>query len=169
MFVSQTVIGYLERSGVDFELVEHAHSGTSLHTAHLAHIDPHKLAKAVLLTHGGQYLLAVIPASGRVDRGALERLFGVPSFELADEEDMTAVFDDCVVGALPVVGPAFGVRTAIDDALLDAEDVYFEAGDREHLVHVKRAQFRRLMGPSPHAAISHRSHAHLHPPKQRHA
>jgi Ala-tRNA(Pro) deacylase len=163
MFVSQTVMGYLERSGVDYELVAHPHSATSLQTARAAHIEPHKLAKAVLLSDEEEFLLAVIPASGRVNRWALERLVDVDSLSLAAEDDMPVVFRDCERGALPIVGPAFGVRTALDDALLDADEIYFEAGDHEHLVHMTQEQFQRLMAGHPHGTISHPSHAHLHP------
>jgi Ala-tRNA(Pro) deacylase len=162
MFVSQTVMGYLERSGVDFDLVVHPHSATSLQTARVARIEPEQLAKAVLLSDEAEYWLAVIPASGRVNRWALESLVDADALSLAAEEDMPTVFRDCERGALPIVGPAFGVRTAYDDALLESEDVYFEAGDHEHLVHMKREQFQRLMAGHPHGAISHRSHAHLH-------
>jgi Ala-tRNA(Pro) deacylase len=163
MFVSQTVVGYLERSGVDYDLVVHPHSATSLQTARAARIEPHKLAKAVLLSDEEEFWLAVIPASGRVNRWALERLVDVDSLSLAAEEDMPVVFRDCERGALPIVGPAFGVRTALDDALLDADEVYFEAGDHEHLVHMTQEQFQRLMAGHPHGPISHPSHAHLHP------
>lgn len=165
MFVSRTVISYLERSGVSFDVVAHPESTTSLQTAKTAHIEPRKLAKAVLLTSNKNYWLAVIPASGRVNRTALERLLNVDSLSFASEEELPDVFRDCERGALPIVGPAFGVRTALDDSLLDADEVYFGAGDHEHLVHMTQAQFRQLMHFHPHGAISHPSHAHLHPRK----
>ena len=157
MYVSQTVMGYLDRAGVDYDLISHRHSATSLATARAAHIEPEKLAKGVLMFDEEEYWLAVIPASRRVNRWALESLVDADPLSLATEEDMPALFRDCECGALPVVGPAFGVRTAIDDALLAAEDVYFEAGDHEHLVHLTREEFHRLMHGHPHGAISHLS------------
>jgi Ala-tRNA(Pro) deacylase len=53
------------------------------------------------------------------------------------------------------VGEAFGVRTAVDDELLASDDVYFEAGDHEHLVHVRHDDFARLMGHQLHGRISY--------------
>ena len=35
------------------------------------------------------------------------------------------IFRDCERGALPIVGDAFGLRTAFDDELLHVDDVYF--------------------------------------------
>lgn len=159
MFVSQTVMGYLERAGIDFDLVVHRHSAHSLQTARNAHIEPAQLAKGVLMFDDEEYWLAVIPASRRVNPWALESLLDTEHMSLANEEDMPTVFRDCERGALPIVGPAFGVRTAFDDDLLEEDHVYFEAGDHEHLVHLSREQFQRLMAGAPHGSISHRSRA----------
>jgi len=155
MFVSQTVMGYLERAGVDFELVAHRHSSSSMQTARAAHIEPWQLAKGVLMEDEDEYWLAVVPATHRVNRWALESLIDTERLVLAHEEEMPAVFRDCERGALPAIGPAFGVRTALDDALLETDEVYFEAGDHEHLVHVTRQQFRQLMAGQPHGLISY--------------
>jgi Ala-tRNA(Pro) deacylase len=159
MFVSQTVMGYLERSGIDFDLVTHRHSAHSLQTARNARIEPEQLAKGVLMFDDEEYWLAVIPASRRVNRWALESLLDTECMSMANETDMPAVFRDCERGALPIVGPAFGVRTAFDDDLLEEDDVYFEAGDHEHLVHLTRDQFQRLVTGHPHGSISHGSRA----------
>ena len=160
MFVSQTVMGYLESAGIDFELVTHRHSAHSLQTARNAHIEPEQLAKGVLMFDDDGYWLAVIPASRRVNRWAIESICDTEHLTFAGEEDMPALFRDCERGALPICGPAFGVRTIYDDDLLEADDVYFEAGDHERLVHVTREQFQRLMANQLHGAISHRSQPH---------
>jgi Ala-tRNA(Pro) deacylase len=157
MYVSQIVMGYLERAGVDFDLVSHRRSATSMQTARAARIEPDKLAKGVLMFDEEEYWLAVIPASRRVNRWALESLVEADPLSLAAEDDMPVVFRDCERGALPIVGPAFGVRTAFDDSLLELDELYFEAGDHEHLVHLTRDQFMRLVMGHPHGAISHRA------------
>ena len=46
MYVSQTLMGYLDRKGVDFELVTHRHTACSHETARAAKIEPKQLAKA---------------------------------------------------------------------------------------------------------------------------
>ena len=157
MYVSQTVMGFLERSGIDYDLVTHRHSAHSLQTARNARIEPEQLAKGVLMFDDEEYWLAVIPASCRVNRWALESLIGSEHMSFAGEEHMPQLFRDCERGALPICGNAFGVRTAFDDHLLESDDVYFEAGDHEHLVHLTRNQFLRLVMGHPHGAISHRS------------
>ncbi len=155
MSVSQTVMGFLDRSGVDFDLVVHRRTGSSSETARLAKIPPSKLAKAVLLVEPEEYVLAVVPASRRVNPYALRELLDRDPLVIADESDMPFIFRDCERGALPVVGPAFGLTTVIDDALLHRRELYFEAGDHEHLVHIAGSEFERLMADQPHGPISY--------------
>jgi Ala-tRNA(Pro) deacylase len=154
MFVSQTVLNYLDREGVDFDLVTHEHSSCSHETARAARIAPRELAKGVLM-RGRDYMLAVVPASRHVNAFAVSELLDGELVTFALESEMPFIFRDCERGALPIVGQAFGVRTAIDDALLANGDVYFEAGDHERLVHLRQGDFTRLMRHQPHGAISY--------------
>jgi Ala-tRNA(Pro) deacylase len=155
MFVSQTVVSYLDRLGIEHEMLMHRHTACSGQTAHAAQIAPKQLAKAVLMRSNDDYVLAVVPASRYVNPQALQRLLGSDPMTFASEDEMPYIFRDCETGALPIVGDAFGLKTAVDDALLDLRDVYFEAGDHEHLVHVNHDAFVRLVGGGPHGAICH--------------
>jgi len=157
MFVSQTVVSYLDRLGIEHEMVTHPHTACSGETAHAAKIEPKQLAKGVLLRSNDDFVLAVVPASRYVDPLALQRLLGSERVTFASEEDMPFIFRDCETGAVPIVGEAFGVKTAVDDTLLNMRDVYFEAGDHEHLVHVHHEAFMRLLGGVPHGSICHRA------------
>jgi Ala-tRNA(Pro) deacylase len=153
MFVSQTVMGFLDRQGIDFELLSHKHTGDSTATARAAHIEPTKLAKGVLLCDAEEFVLAVVPASKHVNLFALRELLDTDSLSFAPENDMQYIFRDCERGALPVVGSAFGLTTAVDEDLLGQGDIYFEAGDHEHLVHLTGNQFQRMMAGQPHGHI----------------
>lgn len=157
MFVSDTVMGHLDRIGVEHDVVTHSHTACSAETASSAQIDRAKLAKGVLMRSDADYVLAVVPASRHVNPIALQELLGRNEVSLADENEMPYIFRDCETGALPIVGMAFGVKTAFDDELLDLGDVYFEAGDHEHLVHLKQEAFARLVGNEAHGRISRRS------------
>ena len=157
MYVSQTVVGFLDRQNVDFEMVAHPHTATSTATARAARIAPERLAKAVLMRGEDDYLLVVVPASRKVNPYAVRELLDEEGLVFAEEGEMPAVFRDCERGALPAVGEAFGLRTAIDDSLLAIDDVYFEAGDHEHLVHLSHDAFVRLMQHQQHGRISHRA------------
>jgi Ala-tRNA(Pro) deacylase len=154
MFVSDTVMGHLDRIGVEHDIVTHRHTACSAETARAAQIGRDNLAKAVLMRNDGDYVLAVVPASRHVNPMALQQLLGGSEVSLANEDEMPYIFRDCETGALPIVGMAFGVKTAFDDELLGLPDVYFEAGDHEHLVHLDHEAFAQLVGSEIHGRIS---------------
>jgi len=153
MFVSQTVMGFLGDREVDFDVLTHRRTATAIGTARAAHVDPKSLAKAVLLHDSDDYLVALVAASQRVNRWAVEEMLDTPPLQFADEADMSYLFRDCLLGAIPALGSAYGLTTVIDDSLLGRSDIYFEGGDHEHLVHLRGEDFARLMRDQPHGVI----------------
>lgn len=156
MTIAKRLQWYLEQHGLDYEMVQHARSSTSLESARAARIPAGKLAKCVLLEDERGYLLAVLPASCQVDFDEVEdrvkRALG-----LASEAEVGELFDDCEVGAVPPAGPVYGVPTLVEDSLLRMPDVYLESGDHEGLVHVSGPAFRQLVAQSLHGRFSHPS------------
>ncbi|OOY42615.1 hypothetical protein BOV91_06455 [Solemya velum gill symbiont] len=73
---------------------------------------------------------------------------------LATEEEVAQVFSDCQVGAIPPTGLLYDIDTIVDEALLSQPEIYFEAGDHEHLIHMQRDDFGKLMGDAIHLDIS---------------
>ena len=153
MAIAITLKEYLDYSGVDYDLVEHPYSLTSMHAAEEAHISGENLAKGVVLQDGEHYLVAVVPATHMVLLGKLRKQFK-RYFSLAEEKDLHDLFTDCSVGAVPPIGNAYSVEVIFDDRLNECGDVYFEAGDHTDLVHVSAVDFRCLMGNARHGEIS---------------
>jgi Ala-tRNA(Pro) deacylase len=65
------------------------------------------------------------------------------------------VFRDCASGAVPPIGPAYGLETVVEERLLAEPDVYFEGGDHESLVHVRGEAFRELVCGARHGRFAH--------------
>jgi Ala-tRNA(Pro) deacylase len=59
-------------------------------------------------------------------------------------------FPDCDAGAVPALGPAYGLDTIWDDGLLERSDLYFDAGDHEPLLHVSTTDFAGMLGRGWH-------------------
>ncbi len=95
----------------------------------------------------------MLPASRRISLDDVREQLGRP-LELATEPELGDIFDDCQVGAVPPIGRAYGIPTIVDESLLYLEEVYFEAGDHEDLVHVKGTAFARLMSGVQQAPLS---------------
>jgi len=86
-----------------------------------------------------------VPASERLDVARLQAALRRPQLDFLPEDQLDALFYDCDKGAIPPLGPDYRVPTVVDMRLRDVDDVYFEAGDHEDLVHVDQTSFRRLM------------------------
>jgi Ala-tRNA(Pro) deacylase len=160
---AMSVEDFLDRHHVAHELVSHEWTGSSLETARAAHLSPERIAKGVLLNADGKYVLAVTRADCQLDLDELTRQLQMP-VALATRNDIEAVFDDCAEGAVPPLGPAYGLETVWDDELAKEPDLYFELGDHMHLVHVRTRDYLALLGDRHHASFSERpegAHASL--------
>jgi Ala-tRNA(Pro) deacylase len=152
MAIARRLQWYLDQLALSYELVRHAHTETALDSARAAHIPSGKLAKCVLLEDERGYLLAILPASCRLDLDEIEGQVH-RKLELASESEVGELFGDCEVGALPATGGVYNVPTLVDDSLLRLPDVYFEGGDHEELVHLSGTAFRALLAQSRHGRI----------------
>jgi Ala-tRNA(Pro) deacylase len=142
MKIAERISRLMGEEKVTFELIDAA---VTTSTPRGERLPEAKLAKAVLLKHRGGYLLAVTPYRNEVDPNAVEMMTG-HRCEPASADEIPSVFDDCRIEAVPPMGDVYGVPTLVHDSLMLADDVYFEAGDPQHLVHVDREGFCRLMG-----------------------
>jgi Ala-tRNA(Pro) deacylase len=153
MGIASTVRDYLDEAGVHYDLVHHPYTPNSKRAADAASVPPDHLAKPVMLEDEKGYLMAVVPASRRVELSSLERQLG-RRLVLATERELLDLFSDCSKGAVPAIGQAYGVDVIWDDCLASCPDVYFEAGDHTDLVHMSGKEFTFLMGRKPHGRIS---------------
>ena len=153
MATSITVQQFLDESRLPFELVTHPHSSTSLQSAKAAHIEPFQMAKAVLLEEHGQLVMALLPATKHLHLGTLRRQFK-REFGMATEQTVRQIFCDCEPGAIPALGGAYGIETIWDDSLMNSADLYFEAGDHEHLVRLRTEDFLEFVRECQHGEFS---------------
>ncbi len=148
MAMAAQVESLLARTGARYELLAHPGSQTSIQTADLADIPGDRLVKGVVLEDEQGKLIAALPATRSVHIGHLTTQLD-RRLRLADEDEIPALFPDCKPGAVPPLGPAYDLRMIVDASLDAQQEVYFEAGDHEHLVHMSAAQYRSLIGSAP--------------------
>lgn len=149
MAIAITLENYLKEMRVPFEVLPHPKAMTSLRTASAAHIPPHRMAKAVMLEDEMGYMMAIVPADRRVHLGALREQLG-RTMGLATEPELGTMFKDCALGAIPPLAAAYGIEAVVDDELMEGNEVYFEAGDHEEVVRMRRDDFLRLLGAARH-------------------
>lgn len=153
MSVSHALENYLSESRVPFELLEHPRSSTSIQSARSAHITPAQLAKAVVVRRGDERMMCVLPSTHQLMLDWVDRDYG-GHYQLVAEDELAGLFPDCETGAVPPLGQAYGMKVVWDNSLRHAEEVYLEAGDHRHLVHLDRKDFMSLMSTQDHATIS---------------
>lgn len=153
MAIATTLKDFLDSHALHYDAVRHRHSQTSREAASAAHQPGSKVAKVLLCNDGERYLLVVLPADRRLHLGRLHSILG-RHVGLATEDEVGDVFEDCALGAIPPAGPLYDLDTVVDDALLEQDEVYFEAGDHEQLVHMLQPDFRKLLGDAQHGDVS---------------
>lgn len=154
MALAKTVQEFMAQRSIPYDLIAHPHTGSSHETAEAAHVGEDHIAKAVLVKDRTGYAMVVVPAANRVDLEHLHKELN-RNFELAAENEIAPLFSDCETGAIPPIGPAYGVETFMDDALGSLANVYFEAGDHAELVHTRGDDFRALLSGVRHGWYSH--------------
>ena len=156
MTIAMTQERFLVQRNAEYDLLLHRRTGSSRETAAVAHIPEDHIAKAVVVKDGADYAIVIIPASRWLQMAKLRKELG-RNLQLATEEEIAPLFNDCERGAVPPLGPAYGVETLLDEVLSSLDDVYFEAGDHQQLVHIRGESFQALLRGVQRGYYSHDS------------
>lgn len=154
MAIPPTVKRFLKEHHVDYDVVAHSRTLTSMETAAQAHVPGDHLVKCVIIEDDQGYLMVALPSTHRLELGQLHRQLQ-RNLGLATERELAGIFVDCDPGAIPPIGLAYGIETLVDDRLLQMDDVYFEAGNHEELIHVSGKQFQNMVLGARHGHFSH--------------
>lgn len=154
MTIAPKLQDFLATRQVAYEVLSHPRTLSSSASAQAAHVPGRRLAKAVVVEDDRGYVLAVLPSTHHVALSELGKALHRTGLHLAHEEELAKLFDDCDLGALPLTGQAYGMPVIVDEDLDAQPEVYFEAGDHEHFVHMTQGEFFRLTADAPRAHFS---------------
>jgi len=157
MAIAQTVKNYLDQKAVQYELKTHPHSGSSHETSLASHVSEDHIAKGVIVKDASGYAMIIVPAINYVEMKHVRKELG-RELELVEEDEFARLFPDCEAGAVPPLGPAYQIETFLDEALTTLANVYLEAGDHEHLLHLSGDAFKTLLSGVRHGHFSHEKH-----------
>jgi Ala-tRNA(Pro) deacylase len=137
----------LEEAGVDFDVLEHAHTERAVDEAAALGIGPEEVAKTLVLVAQGENVRAVLAASERIDLHKVAALLGISGkkVHLASEDDLARSYSDFELGAVPPLGGRED-RVIIDERLARRDSVVLEAGSHDRSVRLKAADLVRLSG-----------------------
>jgi Ala-tRNA(Pro) deacylase len=145
------LIADLDASGCRYRLIEHAPEGR---TELVSALRGHALARAakclVLLVKIGKkqtrYVLAVVPGDARLDLAAVKALLGASYVALAGAGKAEQLAGSVTGTVLPF---SYDERLELiaDPALLDCDELYFNAGRLDRSVALASEDYLRLAGP----------------------
>jgi Ala-tRNA(Pro) deacylase len=126
------VVDFLRSRRIRFETFLHQPASSAARLAGSAHIPGRNVAKTVVVRTSEGFALAVLPATSRVnlERFAAALRVDRAGVRLATVDEISQIFLDCEPGAIPPFGRLYGLRTAVDESLLEAEIVVFRTNAR---------------------------------------
>ena len=142
-----TVIDFLDKSGVKYEVTEHKPAFTAQRMAAAEHEPGKYVAKPVIIRADDKYLMCVVAACYKIDLGALKKQLGAKKVELAEEKDMGKIFGDCELGAEPPFGNLYDLTTIMDKALEADDHITFQAGAHDKAIRMSMADYIKLVKP----------------------
>ncbi|MEQ8786869.1 MAG: YbaK/EbsC family protein [Pirellulaceae bacterium] len=143
------VARFLQDRGVGFEVIDHEEAYDAQRVAQAVCVPGREVAKTVLLRADGGYVyvVAVLPATKRIDIEKAAKVLGGGRVEIADEEEITRHCPDCEVGVLPPFGSQYGMQTMVDRSLCEDEEIVFEANTHREAVRMRFDDFKRIEEP----------------------
>lgn len=138
---------FLDRNQVKYVCITHSKAFTAQEVAESAHITGREMAKTVIVQLDGQMAMAVLPANRKIVLQDLREVTGSEEVKFASEEEFKKRFPDCETGAMPPFGNLYGMDVYLSDALLDNEQIAFNAGSHTEVMKVAFDDFERLVNP----------------------
>ena len=146
MLMPRRLESHLNRKQIPYSMIFHSPADSAQVAASAMHLPGKDVAKAVALQAGGREILAVLPASHRINFEKLSAIVGAP-VRLMDEEAFSEVFPDCERGVISPFGELYGVPVYLDEALAEDPEIILSAGTHSDCVRMGSVDFVQLAEP----------------------
>jgi Ala-tRNA(Pro) deacylase len=148
MSLTPRVASYLDECRSRYEVVPHRPAYTAQGVAAASHVSGWQMAKVLVARQPGHgFLMAVLPASCRLDLATLQEVTGRAPLELATEDDLAMLFPDCEVGAMTPFGNLYGIQVYVDTCLEREGTIAFQAGNHREIATMSVKDFEELVKP----------------------
>ncbi|WP_422930958.1 aminoacyl-tRNA deacylase [Singulisphaera sp. PoT] len=138
---------YLQSRHVWFEMLLHPPVPSATKLARVTHVPGQSVAKGVLIRAAGNYVLAVLPATARIDLNLLAKTLSTKAVEIASEDEVEHVFGDCERGALPPFGRLYGLTTFVDASLAGGSEIVFVGNTRHEGMRMRYRDYVAVEDP----------------------
>lgn len=147
MSIPSRIRDFLESENISYEELHHQLAFSGQEVAHTLHLSGRRCAKTVVLEGDGRMVMAVLPASNRLNLQDIQMEMEVTHLEMLEESLITKLFSDCEPGAIPPLGRLYGMEVWVDRAISDSEHIVFCAGTHQDCIRMKYSDFAKLAKP----------------------
>lgn len=133
MAIPSKIIKYLDVAKASYKVVKHKTVYTAYDAAQTLKAKLGDIAKTLVVKADKIYVLAVLPASRRLDLGKLKKIVKAKKIEIAKENVMKKMFK-VKPGAVTPFGEIYKIPVFIDKSLLKAKKIIAGAGTYEDSV-----------------------------------
>src|SRR5438874_6881910 len=137
----------LDLRKVPYEHRVHPTAFTAQQVAAVERIPGTVVAKTVVVKADNKFVMAVLPASAKVDLPALRETVRANELRLAKEAEFYGLFPDSELGAMPPFGNLYGLPVYADESLARDRAILFNAGTHQDAIRMSYRNFTRLVEP----------------------
>jgi Ala-tRNA(Pro) deacylase len=139
---------FLDENHAEYTHTVHSIAYTAREVALAEHLPAREVAKVVVVHGDSGYHMLIVPATKLVDFQEVRIALGLSHARMVPETELNRVFPDCELGAMPPMGNLYGIAVYLDSAMAAEDVITFNAGTHRDVVHMKTAEFRRVLRPT---------------------
>ncbi len=154
MKVSKKIIGFLEKEGVKYQLINHKTVYTAIDKSATLRENPKIIAKTVIVKGDNFFFIAVIPSDKNLDVEKIKKVLNterkkrdekpIKKISFAGEKWISNNFKGVKMGAIPPFEKLFNLQVVLDKTLLKNKKIYFSAGDYNNSIIITPKEFKKI-------------------------
>ena len=145
MAIPKKLLAHLDKAKIKYKIVRHKTVYTAYDAAQTLGAKLGEIAKTLVIKADKIYLLAVLPASHKLDLGKLKKIIKAKKIEITKEGVMKKIFK-IKPGAITPFGQIYKVPVYIDKGMLRAKQIIAGAGTFEESVVMTAKNFLKATG-----------------------
>ena len=143
----KTLTDFLDSHHIRYLTIHHSIAYTAQEIAGSVHIHGREFAKSVIVNLDGKMVIAVIPATEKLDTELLAGAADARKVEIAAEDEFEGHFPKCETGAMPPFGNLFDMDVYLEEEMTSNDRITFNAGSHTELIQMSMRDFVDLVKP----------------------
>ena len=140
----EKIIQLLDSRGIIYELVEHEMVFTSEEAAKVRGFSLKQGAKSLILKHGNEFVMAVLPGDRKLDTKKLKKILEVRDLRFASPEEVKNL-TGVEIGAVYPFGSIAKMKAFVDMSLGENEYIGFNPGVHDKSIKMRFVDYKEIV------------------------